>query len=157
MKNLVSQLTCPRHCFLLTELRLYSLTDSEQAWSNAARRKWNVSVHLHWPPDAFRTRVFFFITTRPNWCISTLTKNASEVETTIWLLTWVTRDCSYSSFHWRFKTISSDSTLGEWWCGCWEVLGSEDLELDASVDWLKAGGKMQLRVAHLKDKYSIIS
>lgn len=30
-------------------------------------------------------------------------------------------------------------------------MGGEHLELDATVDWLKAGGEMQLRVAHLKE------
>lgn len=34
-------------------------------------------------------------------------------------------------------------------------MGGEDLELDASVDWLKAGGEMQLRVAHLKEEIQL--
>lgn len=42
-------------------------------------------------------------------------------------------------------------TLGEWGGGCRETVDGEDLELDASVDWLEAGGEMQLRVTNLKD------
>lgn len=42
-------------------------------------------------------------------------------------------------------------TLSEWHGGCWEVLGGEDLELDASIHWLEAGGEMQLSVTNLED------
>lgn len=42
-------------------------------------------------------------------------------------------------------------TLSEWRGGRWEVLGGEDLELDASVDRLEAGGEMQLSVTHLEN------
>lgn len=45
-------------------------------------------------------------------------------------------------------------TLSEWRGGCWEVLGRENLELDASVYWLEAGGEMQLSVANLEKEMS---
>lgn len=34
-------------------------------------------------------------------------------------------------------------------------MGSKDLELNASVDWLKAGGEMQLREAHLREEIQL--
>lgn len=38
-------------------------------------------------------------------------------------------------------------------CGrCWEVVGGEDLELDASADGLEADGEMQLRAANLEEE-----
>lgn len=53
-----------------------------------------------------------------------------------------------TGFHW-FPVMP---TLSEWRGGCWEVLGSENLELDASVYWLEAGGEMQLSVTDLEDE-----
>lgn len=45
-------------------------------------------------------------------------------------------------------------TLSERRGGCWQVLGGEDLELDASVDRLEAGGEMQLSVTDLEEEMS---
>lgn len=42
-------------------------------------------------------------------------------------------------------------TLTEQRGRCWEALGAEDLQLDASVDGLEADGEMQLRVTHLEE------
>lgn len=48
--------------------------------------------------------------------------------------------------------VPAGPTVGERWGGCREVLRGEDLELDASVDRLEAGGQVQLGVAHLRWK-----
>ncbi|TNN64162.1 hypothetical protein EYF80_025660 [Liparis tanakae] len=108
-------------------------------WSNEAKWKWKVSGHLHCPPEAFRTRVFFFITTCLDWCISTLTKKASEVETNSVL---VEEELLFFFFFLSLSLSlqSGSSTLGDWGGGRREVLGGEDLDLDASVDRLKTGG-----------------
>lgn len=42
-------------------------------------------------------------------------------------------------------------TLSEWRGGYWEVLGSKDLELDASIYRLEAGCEVQLSVANLEE------
>lgn len=53
---------------------------------------------------------------------------------------------SVTGAHWFPVT----PTLSEWRGGYWEVLGGEDLELDAFIYWLEANGEVQLSVANLE-------
>lgn len=54
---------------------------------------------------------------------------------------------SVTGAHWFPVT----PTLSEWRGGHWEVLGSKDLELDASIYRLEADGEVQLSVANLEE------
>lgn len=47
--------------------------------------------------------------------------------------------------------------MAEWRAESREVLRRKDLQLDASVDRLEAGGQVELSVAHLQSECQVVS
>lgn len=62
---------------------------------------------------------------------------------------------------WRASELAFERrgppTVAEWRGGGREVLRRKDLQLDAAVDRLEAGGQVELSVAHLQSEGHVVS